>query len=275
MLHILVSIVLILTLTGSAFPEQEKPGGFDMRSVDDAMNRVNELKGQMKVPENMHKGEAEKEAQKTFELYRSEEFQKKVEQETERIRKDVFKGLKDYYRDTPGEGRIHARLSSNERIYLFISSSIPMQTLRNYMSQIAKVEDPNMVVVMRGFIGGMKHVRPTLEFTHAILKKDPSCELPRECEIYGVNFEVDPLLFRRYGIDRVPAVVYVSGIGVEDTGASEGIEDNARVSDFHVFYGDVSLYFALEKINEKAKSVSLKAVIDELQGFSHKVNIPE
>lgn len=196
MLHILVSIVLILTLTGSAFPETEKPGNLDMKSVDDTLNRVNELKGQLKVPENVHKGEAEKEAQKAFEIYRSEEFQKKVEQETKRIKGELFRGLEDYYKDIPGVERIPARLSSNERIYLFISSSIPKQTLRNYMAQVAKAEDPNMVVVMRGFIGGMKYVRPTLEFTHEILKKDSSCELPRECEIYGVNFEVDPLLFK-------------------------------------------------------------------------------
>ena len=271
MLHILVSIVLVLIMTGSAFPETErKPGDLDMKSVDETLNRANEFKEKMKVPENVHREEAEKEAQKSFQVYRSEEFQKKVEQETERIKKEVFRGLKDYYKDIPGEARIHARLSSNERIYLFISSSVPRQTIRNYTAQIAKGEDPNVVVVMRGFIGGMEYVKPTLEFTHEILKRDESCELPKECELYGVNFEIDPLLFRRYGIDKVPAVVYVSDIGVEDTEASEGLEDNARVSDFHVFYGDVSLDYALERINEKAKSAPLKAVIDELREGSYR-----
>jgi len=264
-LHILVSIVLVLTLAGSTFPETEKPGDFDMKSVDDTMTRANEIRGKMKVPENLHKEEAEAEARKAFEVYRSEEFQKKVGQETERIKKEIFHGLNDYYRDVPDGAKTHARLSSNERIYLFISSSVPKQTLRNYMARIANIEDPNMIVVMRGFIDGMKYVRPTLEFTHEIIKKNPSCELPKECALYGVNFEIDPLLFRRYGIDKVPAVVYVSNIGLEDPGVSEGLEDNARILDFDVYYGDVSLDYALERINEKAKSVSLKAVIDEVR----------
>jgi conjugal transfer pilus assembly protein TrbC len=274
MLHILVSIVLVLTMASSAFAETKmKADKFDMKVIDATMNRAKALEEKLRVPENLHREEAEKEARKALEVYRSEEFQKRIGLETDRIKKEVFKGLKDYYRDIQGGTRIHARLSSNERIYLFVSSSIPKQTLRNYMAQVAKVESPNMVVVMRGFIDGMKYVRPTLEFAHGIMKKDESCELPKECELYGVNFEIDPLLFRRHGINRVPAVVYVPDISVEDPGASEGLEDNAKVLDFHLFYGDVSLDYALERINERAKSVPLKAVIDELRGSSYDMNI--
>jgi conjugal transfer pilus assembly protein TrbC len=269
MLHILVPIVLVLTLTGSAFPETEKkPGDFDMKSIDETLNRSNELSKQMKVPENIHREEAEKAAQKASEIYRSEEFQEKVEKETERIRREVFKGLKDYYKDISGESKMHAKLSSNERIYLLISSSMPKQTLRNYMAHADRLRAPGMIVVMRGFIGGMKHVRPTLEFIHGILKRDPSCELPKTCDLYGVNFEIDPLLFRRYGIDKVPAVVYVPDIGVEDPEASEGLEENARVSSFHVFYGDVSLDYAIGRIHERTKSGSLDNLVRALkEGF--------
>lgn len=57
-------------------------------------------------------------------------------------------------------------------------------------------------------------------------------------------------------------------IGIKDPDASEGIEDNARVQAFHVFYGDDSLDYALERINEKAKSGSLEAVVRKLrEGF--------
>jgi conjugal transfer pilus assembly protein TrbC len=212
----------------------------------------------MKVPENMHRKEAEKEARKASDLYSSEGYRKKIEQETKRIKSEVFRGLKEYYRDKPNGIKENAKLSPHERIYLFISSSVPTGTLRNYMAGIDAAQDPNIIVVMRGFIGGMKYVRPTLEFTHALLKKNTSCNLPEQCELYAVNFEIDPLLFRRYGINRVPAVVYVPDIDVEDPAGSEGLEDNAKVSDYHLFYGDVSLDYAIERINEKARSSSLE-----------------
>ena len=159
--------------------------------------------------------------------------------------------------------RLAGTLASNERIYLFISSSVPDMTLRTYMKRISALKDPNVVVLMRGFIDGMKRMGPTLGFIQGLLEKDPSQGLYGG--LYGVNVEVDPLLFRRYGIDRVPAVVYVPEIEVERPG-SEGLKADAMVSGWYVFYGDAALSYSLGRINEEAKSASLAGVI---RGLKH------
>ena len=275
MLHIYkavaLSLIFALALPGmpasAAFASalNGNPGAFDMNAVNGSLARAKEFENTLKVPENGNQQEADEEAQKAFEIYRSEAFQQRLAKETERLKSEVFKGIKTYYKDVSGGSNAgENRLSPNERIYLFISSSVPEATLRTYMEQIAGLRDPNIAVVTRGFIDGMKYIGPTLEFIQKLLEKDPSCGEP--CGLNGVNVEVDPLLFRRYGILQVPAVVYVPDIEVAVPGASEGLEQNATVARSYAFYGDVSLAYALQRINEKAKSASLAAVIKE---FNH------
>ena len=247
--------------------------GFDLNAVSGVIARAKGLAARMKnsMPENAYKREGEIEARKAFEFYESSAFQRRVTLENERLKKEVFGGFKAYYKDLGphrgkrAKGERKEKLSPNERIYLFISSSVPEATLRTYVEQIAGLGDPNVVVLMRGFIGGMKYMGPTLNFVGKLLEKDPSCGL--SCGIYGVNVEVDPLLFRRYGILQVPAVVYVPDIEVLGPG-SEGLGRNANVGKAYAFYGDAALSYSLKRINEEAKSASLTAVIKEFKhGF--------
>ncbi|MDA8090391.1 MAG: type-F conjugative transfer system pilin assembly protein TrbC, partial [Nitrospiraceae bacterium] len=242
--------------------------GFDLNAVSSVLSKAKVLGERMKntLPENTYKRQGEIEARKAFEFYESQAFQRRVAMENQRLKKEVFGGLKAYYGDLrtgPVAGKGRERLSPNERIYLFISSSVPEATLRTYIEQIAGLSDPNIEVVMRGFIGGMKYMGPTLKFIGRLLEKDPSCGLSRG--LYGVNVEVDPLLFRRYGVLQVPAVVYVPDIEVLGPG-SEGLGRNAKVGKAYAFYGDAALSYSLKRINEEAKSASLASVIKE---FTH------
>ena len=243
--------------------------GFDMNAVSGVLARAKRLGERMKntLPENAYKRQGEIEARKAFEFYESPAFQRRVDLENERLKKEIFGRFKAYYKDLNSrEGKKvtdkRERLSPNERIYLFISSSVPEATLRTYIKQIAGLRDSNVMVLMRGFIGGMKYMGPTLKFIGKLLEKDPSCGL--SCGLYGVNVEVDPLLFRRYGIVRVPAVVYVPDIEVLGPG-SEGLNRNAKVGRSYAFYGDAALSYSLKRLNEEAKSASLAAVIKELK----------
>ena len=261
---------LSLACAGAALGASAAPG-FDLNAVSGVITRANRLAADMKnaIPANAYKRQGEIEARKAFEVYESPAFQRKVMLENERLKKEVFGGFKAYYKDlgprsgkkAGGKGR--ERLSPNERIYLFVSSSVPETTLRTYIEQIAGLRDPNIVVLMRGFIDGMKYMGPTLNFIGKLLEKDPSCGL--SCGLYGVNLEVDPLLFRRYGVVQVPAVVYVPDIEVLGPG-SEGLGRNANVGKAYAFYGDAALSYSLKRINEEAKSASLAAVIKE---FNH------
>jgi hypothetical protein len=69
------------------------------------------------------------------------------------------------------------------------------------------------------------------------------------------------LLFRRYGIERVPAVVYVRGVSVLDADQSEGRPENAQAGDHFAVYGDAGLPYVLELIQREAKSAGLAALL--------------
>ncbi len=257
-------MLMVLCLACAGVAQGAVGAGYDLNAVSGVLARAHRLGEKMKntLPENAYKRQGEIEARKALEVYESPAFQRRVALENERLKKEVFGGFKAYYKDLNSHEGKRERLSPNERIYLFISSSVPEDTLRTYIEQIARLRDPNIVVLMRGFIGGMKCMGPTLKFIGKLLEKDPSCGL--SCGLYGVNVEVDPLLFRRYGVLQVPAVVYVPDIEVLGPG-SEGLSRNARVGRSYAFYGDADLSYSLKRINEEAKSASLAAVIKEFK----------
>ena len=167
--------------------------------------------------------------------------------------------------------QVLARRWRPQRFDDLVGQEVVVRTLRPEAQSVrvqpagvdAELKDPDVVVLMRGFIGGMKYMDPTLKFMGKLLGKDPSCGL--SCGLYAVDVEVDPLLFRRYGILQVPAVVYVPDIEVLGPG-SEGLGRNAKVARAYAFYGDAALSYSLKRINEEAKSASLAAVIRE---FTH------
>ncbi len=160
-------------------------------------------------------------------------------------------------------------LPANERIYIFISSSIPRETLRNYVRDVASLKEPNVKLVMRGLIGGVKYIKPTMRFVSGILLKDPSCDPEKSrCAHYATGVNVDPLLFRRYGIEEVPAIVYARNITVLDTEMSEGMERNMTQGESYSIHGDVALTYALERFRSETRSPALEALIRLLnEGF--------
>jgi type-F conjugative transfer system pilin assembly protein TrbC len=134
-----------------------------------------------------------------------------------------------------------------------------MATIRNYVSSIARLRDGNIMLVMRGFVDGMTKIGPTVRFSAEALKQNPLCEGP-QCAMNPVNLIVDPLLFRRYGISRVPAVVYARGVHPATAGASEG-DAGTGVASHYSIYGDASFEYMLEKISREAGSASLKGMV--------------
>ena len=92
--------------------------------------------------------------------------------ERERIQKEVFGREGVYYKDSK-KGSATGGLGTNERIYIFLSSSIPTETLRRYTSAVGALGDRNVRFVMRGFIGGAKYMKPTLA-----LRQGPATRRP-------------------------------------------------------------------------------------------------
>lgn len=83
----------------------------------------------------------------------------------------------------------------------FVSSSVPLPTLRAYAEQLEKVGGH---FVFRGVPGGMAKITPFVEYSLDVLRLDPSCQGP-DCKVRNVGILIDPLLFRSSGVTRVPA----------------------------------------------------------------------
>ena len=140
---------------------------------------------------------------------------------------------------------------STEEIYLFFSSSVPVENIQSYITAIARAGTSSVIPVMHGFVNGMANMKASTEYFSRILKMDPACQdemNPQKiCQRYQVRIKVNPLLFTKYGITRVPAVVFVRG------------------NEAFKIQGDSGLDYLLERINREAKSPTLASLIKTLR----------
>lgn len=122
---------------------------------------------------------------------------------------------------------------------LFVSSSMPIATLRSYAAQLERVGG---VLAFRGMPGGLTHVAPMAKLSAEILRIDPGCSGPA-CVMRGVQLIVDPIVFRQHGITRVPALAMIPGDPTQPY--CERDEDSPRSA--HIVFGDAALSGLLEE----------------------------
>ncbi len=117
---------------------------------------------------------------------------------------------------------------AGKRYSLVISSSIPMATLRTYAGQIEDLRKKGLEIdlVLRGFVSGMKEIRPTLGFYIRMALRDP-CLAPSKDNMRDLGLLIDPE--RAEKVKAVPALVDEKGC---------------------VVYGDAPLSFLVQKIRE-------------------------
>lgn len=116
---------------------------------------------------------------------------------------------------------------------LFVSSSMPIQTLRTYAGQLEKAGG---VMAFRGMPGGLTKVGPMAKLSAEILRLDPGCEGPA-CTMRNVQLIVDPLVFRQHGVNSVPALAMIPG----DPTQPYCERDETSLAAPHVIYGDAAL----------------------------------
>ena len=220
------------------------------------MKKAREDAEKMNLPVNRYQEDGMKAAEKTSKLFHSPEFQERIQCEQQRLEKEVFadytKSWKRKVRQTAIEqkGPIDS-LAANEKVYLFISSSIPDETVHAYIVNLDKVADPNVSLVMRGLVGGIakERAKKGQSYFSRIMKKELDCPRTQTpCERYKVPILLESSLFTKYGITRVPAVAYEH-------------DDNS-----FLIQGDAGLDYLLEKINREAKSTGLASLIKKIRG---------
>ena len=241
-----IAVVLVLGLAAGQSLAGEPPGkALTMDAINNALKQADETAKVMPPPASSQAAAATEQAERLMEQFNAPAYQAKIHSEQQRLRETVF--------HLPEMPRAEAEQESigSERLYLFISSSVPLATLRTYAATIDQAKARQITMVLRGFVGGMKKAGPTLAFISEILKKDPDCDQSKgKCAMFQADVQVDPERFQRWHINEVPALAYVPG---DQNGGEPG--EPLIVS------GDASLDALLARINRGAKSPSLQRVI--------------
>jgi conjugal transfer pilus assembly protein TrbC len=147
-------------------------------------------------------------------------------------------------------------------IYIFISASLPETTLENYAESVRMLTGDG-IMVLKGTIGDPKNIMPTVDFVTKLscgksiadMQKDQSCDMAR--------VDINPLLFRLFGVKEVPAIVlsdisYTEMIGIVNLG--EALNPNR----YGIIYGDVSVEYALNRFKGKL-GIDTKPYMDKLK----------
>jgi conjugal transfer pilus assembly protein TrbC len=236
----------------------------DISDIDELLNRADQQ--QIAVPEIKD----DENAQETAAVFNSEDYQKKLQ---EQINKLKFQLDPDSKTSNPTpisrkDNNQNAYLMTDERIYLFVSSSMPMSTLKSYAEDLDKLRDPNIIMVMRGFVNGVKYMKPTLTFISGIQTKNINCDSMHEkCDSYHVDVFIDPMLFSQYAIHSVPAIVYARGVHSSESQTDQNVSQN-KGSEVYTVSGDVSFEHALDVIAKASKSSQIENILKKLRrGF--------
>jgi type-F conjugative transfer system pilin assembly protein TrbC len=215
------------------------------------LERAEQEAEKISLPVNRFQDEGMKAAQETAGIFHSPEFQERIRCEEQRLEKEIFAGYTAPWRKKVNEveqGIEQSLLAKEEKVYLFFSSSVPIETMQAYIAAIARTGDSNIIPLMRGWAGGLSATKANTKYFSRLLQKDAACRGTSEpCQYYLVKIQLQPSLFTQYGITRVPAVVYV----------------NDRSS--YRIQGDAGLDYLLERINREAKSSTLDNLIKALQ----------
>ena len=251
------------------FASSVSAGDLNKSMVDEALKRSSECKKALELPdsEDIQDSRAMKTAKKMADKFYSADFQNQISKEVERLKADVFSEVFEGVEKRSKTKSSDSFLLEDERLYIFISSSVPVSTLRTYVSVIDQLKDPRVFLVMRGLVDGIGSMTPTIKFFGKLLAKDINCDvLAQKCESYTAQISIDPHLFPKYGIENVPAVAYVKGVNLVDAGRSEGEAENLNgTQNAYIVYGDVSVERGLEIISRETKNKRVNKLLEKVR----------
>jgi type-F conjugative transfer system pilin assembly protein TrbC len=236
---------------------------------DDLMNRVNELKGSTKTKSEERLQKPKVEDNPRLQLPDNSEMKKRAEtvatEDIPNLMKEVEKYRIKIAKDTVGieNGEICSEKDgescwddredmNNLHLYVFISSSMPEETLKRYAADMKKL--PNGIMVITGAVGGVQNIMPTINLlarvscgknVSELLKADMQCAMSRT--------DINPYLFRAFDVKAVPAIIY-SEIPyqqiMQDITLGRQINENAYLK----LSGDVNLDYALNRFENEGIS---------------------
>lgn len=147
----------------------------------------------------------------------------------------------------------------NNKIYVFMSESVPIDIWHTYGKAIYDKKLTNASMVIRGCMGGScTKLKPTAQFIYKVKDYEKGHTI-------DPTMMIDPLLFRKYNITKVPCVVFAENAQVKDTGLSEGIDENFNADKIYKSCGAWSLNWHLKEIQKEAQNKDLEHIIEYLE----------
>jgi len=143
------------------------------------------------------------------------------------------------------------------KLILFISSSMPEHVINRYARDLAAL---NGVMVIRGGIGGIRKMKPTLEFIHRVLRKDRQCQ-SADCDVYPVDILIHPELFITNTITRVPALMISGGNTLDVPCGPDHSGHTSKEAD--IIYGDATLAGMVEALFTMTGDIRLKPYLEK------------
>ena len=186
---------------------------------------------------------------------------KNVEIETKRLQgENVFlENMKGIKADMSQKELDFQKFLENNRIYIFMSESVPMDIWHTYGKIMHDKKLTNTSMVIRGCIGGnCTKIAPTASFILNLKQYDKQNEI-------NPNVIIDPLLFRKYDIKQAPCVVFAENAQTKNVSVSEGLDDNFNSKNIYKSCGAWSLVWHLKELNKIANSEDLKQMINYLE----------
>lgn len=147
-------------------------------------------------------------------------------------------------------------LDGNERIFIYVSSSMPEQLVKTYLEYADKSKGV-IRIALRGFVGGAQKIGPTQEWVRRMVTKEDGEST------YKTGIEINPQLQKEYSISQVPAVLYIKDYSMINEAHTGEVK---KSDDFWIAYGAVDLLYALEEIQKDSKSKTLPVLIKNLRG---------
>lgn len=263
MKQIIQSVIIMFMLSSSVIVYAQS-----ISTTDEMKLRANDLadkSSSVEIPEHIRKH-----AEEAYDMIYNGKTGQMVDKYKNAMTYDPETGIVKFINNPSGSSKTDKKVGmakngifkNNERIYVFISSSIPKPVLDNYKSYIkSKGIGDTTAFVIRGCLpqgggfNGCKDFVPTMQFARDMIIEDNKTGV--------TGLVIDPVLFKTYGVTNVPQIVYAKDVNRRVDLGSEG--DFGRLDNTPVWWksvGDWSMDYHLKELQKLSGEEKLKQLYE-------------
>lgn len=160
-----IALVASLFLAGSIVKADEQQG--EREKMEKVLEQAGKLREKMTVPENSHALEGQDAARKTMEQFNSPSFQEKLRCQRESIQGE--NPQQEQTSATQGKGK----LSTQESVYLFLSSSVPEAMVNRYLIDVNRAGEQRIMPILLGLPQGLEGKLFNADYFSRVMQADP------------------------------------------------------------------------------------------------------